>query len=201
MFRSVYFQDREIVLTDETDAARGEVIRTDEGVEITFAKLLQNLKNTKCLTLLSHDPQADFERMAAGLRRIEAGGGVVTNRSGQLLMIFRNGRWDLPKGKLEPGERIEACAVREVEEECGIAPLERDELLTHTFHIYNLHDEWVLKRTTWYRMHYWGSEVPTPQTVEGITEAVWVDTETITDKMAGSYGTIRDVMAAAGYRW
>ena len=199
MIRTVYFEDKAIVFTDDAAAACGEVIRPGEAGEIAFAKLLQNLKNTKCLTVLSDDAEADLGRMAAGLRCIEAGGGVATNPAGEVLMIFRNGRWDLPKGKLEAGERIEACAVREVEEECGIEALERGELLTHTYHIYSLHGEWVLKRTTWYRMRYAGAAAPAPQTAEGITEAVWVAPAAIAAQMEGSYGTIRDVMAAAGY--
>ncbi len=108
-------------------------------------------------------------------------------------------RWDLPKGKLEPGERIEDCAVREVGEECGLSGLQLGAFVAHTYHCYRMHGEWVLKRTSWYRMRYGGSQRPQPQTVEGITEAVWVPQAELTPKLENTYFTIRDVLTAAGY--
>jgi 8-oxo-dGTP pyrophosphatase MutT (NUDIX family) len=51
---------------------------------------------------------------------IKAGGGIVVNEQNEVLLIYRRGKWDLPKGKLDDGETIEECALREVKEETGL---------------------------------------------------------------------------------
>ena len=84
---------------------------------------------------------------------IEAAGGLVFNKDGHILMIFRNGKWDLPKGKLEIGESVEECAKREVEEECGIYGLDIIEKLLDTYHTYKLKGNKILKKTYWYKMN------------------------------------------------
>lgn len=111
-------------------------------------------------------------------------------------MIYRNGRWDLPKGKLEAGESIEECALREVQEECGVEGLKLGRFLTYTYHIYQLGDSGIIKRTAWYAMSHPGKGVLTPQTEEGITEIRWVEQCNIPTYLAQSYATIRDVFAA-----
>ena len=83
---------------------------------------------------------------------IEAAGGLVFNEKNKILMIFRNGKWDLPKGKIELGESIEDAAIREVEEECGIDNLKIDNKLINTYHTYNLNGFNILKKT-WFRLH------------------------------------------------
>ena len=76
----------------------------------------------------------NWESFCAGYKLIEAAGGLVYNDKNQILMIFRNGKWDLPKGKLEVGENIEQCAIREVEEECGVSGLTITQQLQKTYH-------------------------------------------------------------------
>ena len=124
---------------------------------------------------------------------IEAAGGLVSNQENKVLMIFRNGKWDLPKGKLELGESIESCAIREVEEECGVSGLEICNKLLDTFHTYDLQGEKILKKTYWYKMSCSFSGDLIPQTEEGITEVCWVDMESVKDKLSNSYSNIKDV--------
>ena len=138
-----------------------------------------------------------FARFAEQFRPVEAGGGLVVSPRDEVLMIFRNGRWDLPKGKLEPGEEIAACAVREVEEECGIAGIGLGKLLTRTYHLYELRGEWILKRTTWYAMSNDGQEELVPETEEGITEIRWVAPDNLASYLENTYLTVREVFAAA----
>ena len=121
-------------------------------------------------------------------------------RRGELLMIFRHTRWDLPKGKLEAGESIDDCAVREVEEETGIPRPRIESRLLVTDHFYRLDGQWMRKETTWYAMSYAGDAVPVPQTEEDITEIRWVDPARLDAYLATSYPTIVDVFEAAGYR-
>lgn len=107
---------------------------------------------------------------------VEAAGGYVLNALGQSLVIIRNGLYDLPKGKIEPGEDSETAAVREVNEETGISPkIERK--LMDTYHFYRWGDEKevTLKKTYWYLMSLEGKSYTKPQTEEGITACIWMD--------------------------
>ena len=124
---------------------------------------------------------------------IEAGGGVVLDPRGRVLMILRGGRWDLPKGKREAGESIEACAVREVEEECGVSGLEVTGAAGTTEHTYELEGVEVLKRTYWYTMRC-GGGLLTPQVEEGIERAEWVSINEVKGRMEGIYPTIRELL-------
>jgi len=198
----VYIENSAAVFAsmDEARALRDvPSLAPDERLSMT--KLLQKLQFTKNLAIISENIDRVFEDFRASVPPIEAGGGLVSDGQGRVLMIFRNGRWDLPKGKLEEGERIEECAVREVSEECAL-PLEElrcNELICHTFHAYRIGDEWVLKRTSWFRMDYTGGQTPRPQTAEGITRVEWIGEERLSDVLSGTYGTIGDVFRSAGY--
>src|SRR3982750_1473759 len=109
-------------------------------------------------------------------KTIVAAGGLVSNDSMELLLIYRRGFWDLPKGKLDEGESIEACAVREVEEETGLTNVLLDKLVGITYHEY--FDEWkqrdVVKETHWFAMHVNGNQTLVPQQEEDIKDIKWV---------------------------
>jgi len=108
-------------------------------------------------------------------------------------MIFRNGKWDLPKGKLEVGENIEQCAIREVEEECGISGLKIMKQLQETYHTYGINEQKILKRTYWFEMKTDFKGGLLPQTEEGITKVDWVDKQDIVEKLENSYGNIKEL--------
>ncbi len=128
-----------------------------------------------------------------------AGGGLVLNDAGELLMIFRRGKWDLPKGKLDAGETIEQCAVREVEEETGLQHVERGELISIGYHEY--FDTWlkqdVIKETHWFAMRARGIQSITPQTEEDITDIKWVKDEELKLCLQNSYANVVDVIKQA----
>ncbi|MBR0073360.1 MAG: NUDIX domain-containing protein [Bacteroidales bacterium] len=119
----------------------------------------------------------------------KAAGGVVSNSHDERLMIFRNGRWDLPKGHVEKGETIVWAAMREVEEETGAKNLAADSCIAKTYHIYCMDGRWILKQTAWYDMITF-STVLTPQTEEGIEKAVWVTREQMCKNLATSYSSL-----------
>ena len=131
-----------------------------------------------------------------GLKIIKAAGGLVLNEKQEILMIFRRGKWDLPKGKLDEGEKIEECAVREVMEETGLTKIDLGPLLTITHHRY--FDKWVneevIKETYWYRMQADTHQPLIPQTSEDIEVIEWVSSATLSDKLADSYDTIVEVV-------
>lgn len=129
-------------------------------------------------------------------KHIIAAGGVVLNEQNELLMIFRRGCWDLPKGKLDDGETLEACALREVKEETGVANIEMGNFITITYHEYfdtYLH-ETVIKESHWYAMKVKGSPTLIPQTEEDITLIEWVDSNTQAIYLKKSYPSIQEVL-------
>lgn len=129
------------------------------------------------------------------MKIIVAGGGLLLNENKELLMIFRRGFWDLPKGKLDDGETIEACALREVEEETGVAHLELGGLLGITRHQYfdPYIKEEVIKETHWYSMNVKGRPALIPQREEDITDIRWVPLQEVPALLENSFDTIREI--------
>lgn len=130
------------------------------------------------------------------IRCFKAGGGLVLNEHGDLLMIFRNGVWDLPKGKWEPNETMAECALREVQEETGIQQIQLGEMIQTTRHFYKDEKGWVLKETDWYKMKA-PNQVLVPQTEEGITAASWVSSTDLFKHLLNTYYSIKVVIEAA----
>ncbi|MBR0170851.1 MAG: NUDIX domain-containing protein [Bacteroidales bacterium] len=131
------------------------------------------------------------------MRYVRAAGGVVEASDGSLLAIVRNGRYDLPKGKVELGETLLQAALREVEEETGlkVLPATRNPQPTKTYHIYNLYGGWHLKQTSWFAMRADGKPEVVPQLEEGITGGCWFSPDEWHSAMLHSYGTMRTVAA------
>ncbi|MBL0882389.1 MAG: NUDIX domain-containing protein [Chitinophagaceae bacterium] len=127
-----------------------------------------------------------------GLKTIKAAGGLVLNEKQEILMIFRRGKWDLPKGKLDEGEKIEECAVREVMEETGLTKLNLGSLITITHHTY--FDTWlkeeVIKETHWFLMEASSAERMIPQISEDIEIIEWVSIHNLNQHLSNSYDTI-----------
>lgn len=132
-----------------------------------------------------------------GLKTIQAAGGLVLNEKQEILMIFRRGKWDLPKGKLDEGETIEECAVREVMEETGLTKIDLGPLLNITHHTY--FDTWlkeeVIKETHWYTMQASSDEPLIPQTTEDIERIEWVSMNDLNPRLSNSYDTIVGLMS------
>lgn len=125
---------------------------------------------------------------------IEAAGGLVFNEQKELLMIFRRGFWDLPKGKVDEGETHDQCAVREVMEETGLQHIQLIEFLTTTYHTYQQNGETILKPSHWFKMMCSLAETLVPQTEEDITEIKWVtkkEAEVLKEQM---YPTIKHLV-------
>ena len=129
-------------------------------------------------------------------KQIIAAGGLVTNPQGQILWIFRRGFWDLPKGKLDEGETIQTCAVREVQEETGIQHIQLHELLKFTNHLYfdKYLQEEVIKRTYWFHMTIAINQNGIPQTNEDIEKIEWHSLATAKHCFTQTYPTILEVI-------
>jgi ADP-ribose pyrophosphatase YjhB (NUDIX family) len=127
---------------------------------------------------------------------VRAAGGAVVDEQGRLLAIRRLGKWDLPKGKVEGGEGIEAAALREVREECGLHELRIIEALPVTWHTYERKGRQHLKRTDWYLMQGAAGEALAPQLEEEITDVRWMTAAEVTSMKAETYPSLLPVIAA-----
>jgi 8-oxo-dGTP pyrophosphatase MutT (NUDIX family) len=124
---------------------------------------------------------------------LKAAGGLIKNQKDEILMIYRRGKWDLPKGKLNNGESFEKAALREVKEECGITGMQIVRPLMSTYHTYPYKDGTALKKTSWYEMVYKGENELKPQIEEDIEEVRWVSREKLDFYLKNSYPAICDV--------
>lgn len=128
------------------------------------------------------------------MKLIKAAGGLVSNEGDKYLFIFRNGKWDLPKGKLDKGENTRVAAIREVQEECGIHIDSSGKKICNTYHIYEINGVQVLKKTSWYRMRADKQKKLVPQLEEGITDARWLAAGDFMMVRQNTYPLIRDLL-------
>ena len=129
---------------------------------------------------------------------VKAGGGLVKNEKGEILFMFRRGKWDLPKGKLDPGESLENCALREVEEETGVGSLTVQKFLLVTEHPYEEKGQLLLKETHWWLMTTNSQQPLVPQTEEDITELRWIGTSEMNMILLNTYPGIIEVLKTGG---
>ncbi len=164
-----------------------------------IAALMESIPKVSSLAIPVDDAsvETEFQKICSQFTQINAAGGVVENNNGEVLLIFRNGLWDLPKGKQEDNEEISTTAVREVEEECGVSGLQLEELICITRHTYKMDGKPLLKHTYWYRMKCEGG-ILKPQIEENIQEARWVKKEALAQYVANTYPSIKEVFAEYG---
>ncbi|HLP94236.1 MAG TPA: NUDIX domain-containing protein [Saprospiraceae bacterium] len=139
-----------------------------------YLDLLDKNRQIKAVVLYHPDVEMLWQEFQACFKVQEAAGGYVLNEQKKLLVFYRRGSWDLPKGKIDPGETPEQAAVREVQEETGIQNIRLGSFLSHTYHTFEQKDKRILKKTWWYHMDTTDTQV-VPQTEEDIEEIIWVD--------------------------
>ena len=146
------------------------------------------------LDISSDDVELVWKSFKSLFLYIEAAGGVVKNDKGEILLIFRKGKWDLPKGKIEKGESIKDAALREVQEECGIDHLSIVKALPATYHTYTVNGKSSLKKTFWFEMLCKGNDKPKPQIEEEITKAEWMSKTQVKKALENTYPAIIELM-------
>ena len=181
-----------------------------------FSELIPELEAApirEVIVFLSEDLEKMMEDLQLYYRVHLAGGGVVVNPKGEILMIFRRGKWDLAKGHWEEGETIEQTALREVEEETGVTPLKlgRPIKINHiqkntTYHTYfDKKERRVLKQTLWFEMFCPDGVTLVPQIEEDIERLEWVNLNDLGNIETGlkksphlinTFDSIRDVVVA-----
>ncbi len=154
--------------------------------------------NLKKIFLVHPNPSVFFTTFKNAFRQIEAAGGVVISGD-ELLFIYRRGKWDLPKGKIDKDETHEDAALREVAEECGISGQKIAKKLPSTFHIYKFpfadnKEEWIFKQTYWFEMHYSGSLAGRPQIEEDITAVKWLSRFQLDEVVSNTYENLKQII-------
>lgn len=158
-----------------------------------YIDMLEKGKRFESVTLYADDEAQLFQDFLDQYRIVEAAGGLVFNKNGEVLFIYRRGTWDLPKGKIDPGETKEAAAIREVQEETGIQQITLQELFSTTYHTYRENKQRILKRTYWFVMETPEMEL-TPQAEENIEKAVWWDVQKFLSGNSAIYKSLREVL-------
>ncbi len=153
----------------------------------------EQLPDLQSITLISDNKELLQDLIKQQYKVLKAAGGVVQNEFGQILMIYRLKKWDLPKGKLDKGESSKTAAIREVQEECGVKAKSGEKICT-TFHTYTYKNEDILKQTKWYKMDLLDDSEMTPQAEEDIEKLEWMGKEKSKLALINSYSSIRYVL-------
>ncbi len=178
----------------ETPAERTCQVIRSQGKADTMLIESAIAGGAKQISLICQSVGESWDCFTRQFEFVQAAGGLVVNNAGEILFIFRHGRWDLPKGKVEENEDLPAAAVREVEEECGISGFTLGEKLISTWHTYLQNGTPMLKGTEWYLMHFSGTQKPRPQLEEGITDTKWIGLSGLREVERNTYPSVLDVV-------
>lgn len=187
----IFVNDKPLFLTNTIEKETDFQLFLLESVDIE--KLISKIFKGKIdkAYLYYPDEREILDKVKEKIPVRKAGGGLVYNDEGKVLFIFRNGKWDLPKGGIEKGECIEETAMREVEEETGVSGLEIVKKLQKTYHIFKRNGAYRLKVTHWFEMKSSYKGDTKPQTEEAIEKAVWLDPTEIKQALLNSYENIK----------
>lgn len=187
----VFVNDKPLFLTNEIVKETDFQLFLLESIDIEqlIVKMFQN--KVKKAYLYYPDEREMLKKLKEKIPVQKAGGGLVYNRHGEVLFIFRNGKWDLPKGGIEKGEEIEETALREVEEETGVRGLKIKRKLPKTYHIFKRNGRYKLKVTHWFEMTTTFKGTPLPQEDEGIEKVAWLNPAQIQMALQNSYENIK----------
>ncbi|MCA0236207.1 MAG: NUDIX domain-containing protein [Bacteroidetes bacterium] len=158
-----------------------------------YLDLLDKNRDVRTVVLYHDDLDGLWNDFMECFTVLEAAGGYVRNDKGELLVFYRRGSWDMPKGKIDPGETPEQAAIREVQEETGLVHLRLGPFLAHTYHTYELKGKRILKKTWWYFMDTSDLQL-IPQTEEDIEKIEWVEPRSWLSGGVEVYPNIREVI-------
>ncbi|RKE90912.1 NUDIX hydrolase [Ichthyenterobacterium magnum] len=187
----VFVNDKPIVLTTKIS----EEINFKNYLldSVNIGKIIKDLNTTSLneVRLIGKQEDKLLKKFLKKLPNVVAGGGKVYNVKGDVLFIYRNDKWDLPKGKVEGNESIEATAIREVSEETGVNGLEITKPLETTYHIFKRNGKYKIKITYWFEMKTEFAGNLWPQLDEGITKVEWLNETQSQKALENSYANIK----------
>lgn len=188
---TIFVGDKPIVLT--TEVAQETNFKNYLLDTVAIHKIIEELNTTSLaeVRLIANEQETLLPKFLKLLPNVVAGGGKVINDKGEILFIYRNDKWDLPKGKTEANETIEVTAIREVEEETGVTGLEIVKPLKTTYHIFKRSGKYKIKITYWFEMTSNFDGELLPQLNEGITKVAWLSASKSQKALKNSYANIR----------
>src|SRR6478672_670886 len=190
----IYFNEKPVYLCDTITNELNEIMHHPDAV---FVDEL----STRAINSLLHEIKKDdfhagiiwsedFEKLKKMFFKhfmlIEAAGGIVQNDKKELLFIFRRGKWDLPKGKMEKNETADIAAAREITEETGAQKLLLKKKVGETYHTYDEFGKHILKTTHWFYFTCKSQELQ-PQVEEDISKTEWISTKDIKKPVSKTY--------------
>ncbi|MFN2458829.1 MAG: NUDIX hydrolase [Chitinophagaceae bacterium] len=195
----IYFNDKPVILSSK------ETLEYRQQENTLFYEGL-NIQNIQQLIHQIHQPQIKsavflhnsedelFQLFKNEFSFIQAAGGLVYSSQKNLLLIFRRGKWDLPKGKIDAGEDFETCTVREVKEETGLKNVDLQQPLTITYHTYREKENYILKECNWFLLFANEEQVLTPQIEEDIEKCEWVSLHDLNPYLEKAHQSVKDVI-------
>lgn len=201
---TIYIQNKPLYLVDAINSDiedylhRPATIFMDEFSPMAIKTMLHQMEQPEFYygVFKHHDVTALLDAFKAHLHVIQAAGGLVYTDQHELLLIHRLGHWDLPKGKLDEGESLEECALREIKEETGADHLVLEKPLQITYHAYHQDGKHLLKESHWYLVKAEQKTPLTPQTNENIAKCLWVPMDELQSYIDSAFASVADVLRA-----
>lgn len=198
----IYFNNKPLFITNQITKELEELLHHEETVLIdefnvhTVKAMLHEMEVAKIRAgvFLQEDVEAVMKAFKKKFVLIKAAGGIIHTVDDDLLLIFRRGKWDLPKGKLDDGEDLETCAIREVKEETGLENVKIEKPLCVTYHTYHENGRHILKESHWFLMKAKKQTNLSPQLEEDIDKCEWVPIQQLATYMENTHASILDVV-------
>lgn len=187
----VFVNDIPIILSTQKEI--GEKYTSFPLKTVRFKRVVKRILKGKLMYVNLYHPDETklLKYLFKKMKVITAAGGMVINPKKEILFIYRNHRWDLPKGKIEKNEDLKTCAIREVEEETGVKNLEITRFITRTYHIFRRKGKLRIKETYWYEMYTEYNGELIPEESEGIKKVKWKNFEKSQKALKKSYANIK----------
>jgi 8-oxo-dGTP pyrophosphatase MutT (NUDIX family) len=204
MHKTIYFNNKPLFITNEITKELEEYLHHEETVFIddfnfhTVKAMIHEMELSKIHAgvFLHTDVDAVLKAFKKKLVLIKAAGGLVHTAENNILLIFRRGKWDLPKGKLDDNEDLETCAVREIKEETGLTDAQIERPLCVTYHTYHQEGKHILKESHWYLVKAPKQTNLLPQLEEDIDKCEWVAIDKLASYLENTHASIIDVVNA-----
>jgi len=193
----VHFENRFIMISPEPDRLQKYGLFHKFYDTIELYKIITDFQSDKSISAINvygPDIRHIWKIFRIYFTEVGAAGGLVKHTSGRYLFIEKKSKLDLPKGHIEQGEEQEACALREVSEECGITGHSIVKPICPSYHTYSWEGISYLKKTSWFLMKYDGEMIIEPQTSEGITKVEWLFPDELNSIKSSAWLSLMDLI-------